>query len=652
MNLSSEYRRFNIPKEKDSHHGLDAWAHRLVGKFYRSLFSASRFKRQAQEIHEMSMGLKDLSDQILRENLEASRKVFRMRRINTQYQFNLALSQVAETSSRILGMRPFVVQLMGVIAQYNGFAIEMLPGEGKTITAALAGVLAAWSGDPVHIVTSNDYLASRDAQSMAPLFENCRVSVSSVTSEMDQLERRKSYNCDVVYATSKELLADFLRDQAEHSRMSFESYLIKTLGFKNPKLQVMRGLYTVIIDEADSVLADEATTPLIISAAAKNELLMKATSKAHQIVARLQNDLHYRVNRKLHEIKITDAGSEIIDNLAAELPPIWKSKERREFLIEQAIAAKEFYHRDRHYVVTQDETVVIVDEKTGRLMKNRSWGAGLHQAIEAKEGVEMTDPTETHTRMSFQRFFRLYKKISGMSGTLQRLENEFWLIYKLPTIKIPKRIPTKYEVLPYKIAASKHEKWQLVSEEISQVRRDNRPILVGTRTIQESAELVSILRQNNIDCILLNALNHMEEASIVAAAGGAGVVTVATNMAGRGTDILLEDKVALSGGLHVISTQRHESLRVDLQLFGRAGRQGQPGTVREILSLDDIVMENLCPPQIRKLLSLILRFEVGQIVASTVYKYYQGYADRQASTIRAKILEKDFSLNDMLSFSK
>jgi len=652
MNLSADFRRFNIPAERKSYKGLDALAHTLVGKVYKRLFSPARFRRQAEKIYELSLKFKDLDDEHLYEKVELSRIHFRTRKIQSKRQFNRVLAQITEVAYRTLGMRPYSVQLMGVLAQYHGFVIEMLPGEGKTITAAVAGVLAAWEGNPVHIVTSNDYLASRDAESMNSLFQQCGVTVSAITAEMNQLERYKSYLSDVIYATSKELLADFLRDQSEHSRMDFDRYLVHKLSAKTTKMMVMRGLYTAIIDEADSVLADEATTPLIISAPTKNDALKEATRTAFEIAAQLELDLDYTAIQKFHEIKITSEGEAKLDGFVLNLPPIWKSKERREFLIHQALAAREFYKKDSHYIVNEDGEVVIVDEKTGRLMKNRSWGAGLHQAVEMKEGVDMTDPTETHTRMSFQRFFRLYKKLSGMSGTLQRLENEFWQIYKLPTIKIPKRIANTYHLLPYQIAPDIPSKWEMVIKDLREVHATGRPILVGTRTIQESEELVSLLEDTELDCILLNALHHQEEAEIIAVAGERGRITIATNMAGRGTDILLENDVVELGGLHVISTQRHESLRVDLQLFGRAGRQGQPGTVREILSIDDIVMENLCPQPIRKFLRSVVNTFWGRILSSMIYTHFQKYADRQSSNIRAKILEKDFNLNEMLSFSK
>ena len=653
MNLSAEYKRFNVPEEKKSYGGLDALTHTLVGKVYKRLFSPARFRRQAEKIYELSLELADLEDSNLMEQVESGRHQFRMKRVKRKSQFNLALARISELSYRKLGMRPFSVQIMGVLAQYHGFVIEMLPGEGKTITAAVAGVLAAWEGNPVHIVTSNDYLASRDADSMRPLFEGCNVSVSCVVAEQDQAMRHANYLCDVVYATSKELLADFLRDRTEHEQISFDRYLIEKLSPQSTrKVQVMRGLYTAIIDEADSVLADEATTPLIISAPTKNEILKEATHAAFEIASKLEIDIDYTVNHKFHEIKFTSLGEEKLSPLSDMLPAIWKSRERRDFLMKQALAAREFYKRDSHYIVNEEGECVIVDEKTGRLMKNRSWGAGLHQAVEAKEGVELTDPTETHTRMSFQRFFRLYKKLSGMSGTLQRLENELWQIYKLPTIRVPKRINNTYKLLPYLLLETAAEKWEAVVTEIISIHETSRPILVGTRTIKESEDLADLLAKSGIECVLLNALYHEEEAKIISIAGERGRITIATNMAGRGTDIILAEDVSELGGLHVISTQRHESVRVDLQLFGRAARQGQAGTVREILSIEDVVLEHLCPKLIRNFLSGIVQSYFGRVLGSKAYHHFQLVADKQSSKIRGKILEKDFSLNQMLSFSR
>ncbi|MCJ8345731.1 hypothetical protein MJH12_09335, partial [bacterium] len=442
IDLSFEYRRFTIPKEKKSLTGLDAMRHTLVGKFYKTLTNPRKLRKQSEKTYTLSLNHEILTEKQLKKKLLECRKIVRFGKLKTDQQLTEALSYIAEACVRTLQMRPYAVQLMGAMAQYKNFAIQMLPGEGKTITAALAAILMAWMGKPCHVATSNDYLAKRDSIIMEPIYTYCGVTVGHVISDMESDQRKENYLKDVVYTTSKELLADFLRDQMHDTEVTdFSKSLIKGISGKRlSSKRVMRGLYSAIIDEADSVLADEATTPLIISAPSKNEMLSDATIIAKNMADKLLVDIHYTVNRKFHDIKIIEDGEKKLDQLAQDLPPMWSSFARREFLVKQALIAREFYSNNVQYVVNEENEVIIVDEKTGRMMPGRSWGAGLHQAVEAKEGVELSNPTETHTRMSFQRYFRLYTNLSGMSGTLQKLENEFWYIYKLPTIKIPKNV--------------------------------------------------------------------------------------------------------------------------------------------------------------------------------------------------------------------
>ncbi|PCJ16079.1 MAG: hypothetical protein COB02_17100 [Candidatus Cloacimonadota bacterium] len=653
IDLSFEYRRFTIPKEKKSLLGLDAILHTFVGKVLKTLTNPRKLRKQSEIIYTLSLNYADLSDKQLQRKLKDCRKVVRFGKLKTDKQLNEALSYIAEASVRTLKLRPYSVQLMGAVAQYKNFAIQMLPGEGKTITAALSAILMAWMGKPCHVATSNDYLAKRDSIIMSSIYEFCGVSVGHIISDMESDDRKENYLKDVVYTTSKELLADFLRDQMHDTEVTnFNKSLIRGIsGKKLSTKRVMRGLYSAIIDEADSVLADEATTPLIISAPSKNEMLRDATMIAKDMSDKLLVDIHYTVNRKFHDIKITDDGNEKLDKLAQDLPPMWSSFARREFLVKQALIAREFYSNNEQYIINEENEIIIVDEKTGRMMPGRSWGSGLHQAVEAKEGVELSNPTETHTRMSFQRYFRLYTNLSGMSGTLQKLEDEFWYIYKLPTIKIPKNVPTTYDLLPYKLYSTIEEKWEAVVENVKEINALGRPILIGTRSIEESFDLSNRLKKHDLEGMVLNALYHEEEAEIVELAGERAKITIATNMAGRGTDIKMEPDVIALGGLHVISTQRFDSKRVDLQLYGRAARQGQPGSVQPILSLDDELFIQLCPKWLHKVLKNSVHTYMGKLLTSLVYSRFQSKSENLSSKMRKKILQKDFSLNEMLSFS-
>lgn len=653
IDLAFEYRRFTIPKEKKSLEGLDAVLHTCVGKVYKTLTNPRKLRRQSEKVYTLSLNHADLSDKQLKKKLREWRKAVRFGKLDTDKQLSEALSYIAEACVRTLNMRPYAVQLMGAIAQYNNFAIQMLPGEGKTITATLAAILMAWLGKPCHVATSNDYLAKRDSIIMSTLYEFCDVSVGHVIGDMESDDRKQNYLKDVVYTTSKELLADFLRDQMHDTEVTdFNKSLIRGISGKRlSSKKVMRGLFSAIIDEADSVLADEATTPLIISAPSKNEMLRDATTIAKSMADNLIADIHYEVDRKFHDIKILDEGDAKLDKLAVDLPPMWSSFARREFLIKQALIAREFYSNNSQYVINEEGEVIIVDEKTGRMMPGRSWGAGLHQAVEAKEDLELSNPTETHTRMSFQRFFRLYTNLSGMSGTLQKLENEFWYIYKLPTIKIPKNVPTTYTLLPYELYSTVEEKWEAVVRNVKNIHALGRPILIGTRSIEESHDLSNRLKTHGLDGTVLNALYHEEEAAIVELAGDRGKITIATNMAGRGTDIKMQPDIIALGGLHVISTQRFDSRRVDLQLYGRAARQGQPGSVQPILSLDDELFVQLCPKWLHKFLKDSVHTSIGRILTSLVYSRFQARSENLSSKMRKKILQKDFSLNEMLSFS-
>ncbi len=651
MDLSAEFQRFHVPREKKSYEGLDAWVHSFFRLIHRLRKSPRVFRKKAEAIHQISLQHAHLSPEELQEKIRSARKIFRGNPNPEEQNLADSLALVAEASFRSLGMRPYPVQLMGVLAQFDGYLIEMKPGEGKTIVAGITAVLAGWSGLPCHVVTSNDYLASRDAELMQPLFSLCQLRGASVTGSMSPRERKEAYSRDIVYTTSKELLADFLRDRMGQEDLDWDRSLIRNLQGRPPKPMVMRGLHTAIIDEADSVLADEATTPLIISIPSENELLKEASQIACEIARKMRPDKHYTVNRKFQDIRLTPAGESFVDELVRPLPAMWKAKERRQFLVHQALAAREFYHLNQQYLIDEEGKVVIVDEATGRIMEHRNWGSGLHQAIEAKEELELSDPTETHTRMSFQRYFRLYKRLSGMSGTLQNLQEELWQIYRLPTMKIPKRIPRTYEFEPVTVCATLDEKWSFILKHIREVHRKNQPVLVGTRSVEESEWLANELAASDLSCTILNALKHEEEAQIVAKAGELGGITIATNMAGRGTDIHVDREVEELGGLHVVATQKYESCRIDLQLYGRTSRQGQPGSVKLVLSLEDDLFRKHCPQFLQNFLHRSCKTPWGNRLSRLIMHLIQRRIESRTSSIRLRVLNRDFSLNEMMSFS-
>lgn len=652
LDIGYYYQLYAIPKEKETHSGLDAFFHNTFGRlFLRNGFSRKSLKIRADAIYSLSELHADLCTAKLALEISKVQDMSRLNRLTAVNEIDYALSLICEVAFRELGMRPYSVQIMGALAQYYRYIIEMAPGEGKTITAAISSVLMAWSGKPCHVITSNDYLASRDAEIMSPLYHACNLSVASITAGLQSPERRNIYRHDIVYGTSKEFLADFLRDQMQNpEEQTYDEFLFNKLdGITQESLRVMRGLYYAIVDEADSVLCDEAVTPLIISIPIEDTQLEDASLSARSVLKKFHESVHYKLDEYAKTVDFLDAGFELISHFDLEFPDLWRSTNRKLFLLIKAIMAENFYHNNKDYVVI-DNKVNIVDGKTGRLMKDRSWGAGLHQAIEAKEGIEISKPTQTHTRMSFQRYFRFYNHLSGMSGTLQNIEKELWSIYALKVLKVPKRVPNTYELMPREIFSSQDDKYEAIIRSILTVHEHGRPILVGTNSIAESHYLADLLVKAGVEVTVLNALKHQEEAEIIAQAGDENIITIATNIAGRGTDIKLNEKVVCLGGLHVIATELFESKRIDRQLYGRASRQGQPGSVKILLSLQDNLLRANVPVLFLDLLGNVVHTRIGRYVSLLIYDLSQLVVEYKMSRLRKKVLENDFSMRKMLSF--
>lgn len=653
---TEDYRRTHVPSPREIHQGMDALLHSFIGHFQRRSQVVLSFKKRADRIREEAKGLCKLSDRRLKQRLADLQVCFRRQQKNGERQLDDALAVLTAVSARTLGMTPFPVQIMGAMALYNGYLAEMETGEGKSLTACLPAAISAWSGKPCHIVTVNDYLAGRDAGAMRPFYAYCGVSVGCVTGEMSHEERRLNYEKGIVYTTSKELLADFLRDQIKLGAMQNPSRrLIKELlqpSIQSREQLVIRGLDTVIVDEADSVLIDEAVTPLIISYANENKPLEEISKKAFAVAYDLISPGDYLVDDKYREIALTKEGTRKIADKAKFLPGLWQGEMRRTEIVKQALSAREFYKKDKHYVV-QDEKVVIVDEFTGRLMPNRTWSHGLHQAVEAIEGLEMSNPTETLARLSFQRFFRLFRKISGMTGTAREAAGEFWYIYGLPVISIPTNRPCMREQLPDRVFANAGQKWRAIVNEVIRRHKSGRPILIGTRSVRDSEMLAEMLSAEGLEFNLLNAVRHEKEAAIVAAAGERGRITIATNMAGRGTDIKLGPGVAGLGGVHVITTERHESGRIDRQLFGRCARQGDAGSAQAFMGTDDELLKRHLPVTMRKALAgAIEKKTIGApSLAKTALARAQKSAQRQAFLQRKNVLRTDTWLEESLSFA-
>ena len=492
-----------------------------------------------------------------------------------------------------LNMTPYDVQLLCVIAMMDGYLVQLAPGEGKTLTLGLVAVLQAWSGKPCHVITANDYLAKRDAETLLPLFIAAGVQAGAVTQEMSPDQKRAYYAAPIIYSTSKQLLADFLHDKLRFGGMPSRAKLSLNRLMATETDFLMPGIFSVIVDEADSILIDDATTPLIISAPERNELLREAVERAKDVLDRMTPGVHYLLEKDQSGVRFYKPGEAVLVDAMPTFPRLWHSKKRLEDLMFQAIMARDHFKLDQHYVI-QEGKVEIVDESTGRVMPGRSWSYGLHQAVETRAGVEMTDPSKTMEKMSFQNFFKLYHHMTGASGTLQNVHEEIYHNYRRLVLNVPPRVPSKLTVQPFALFATRDEKIQALIKRVTELHEQQKPILIGTRRISDSEDLAAHLIAAGFYIKILNAKFHEQEAQIIAQAGQLGRITLATNMAGRGTDIKLVPETLALGGLQVIMFEPHDSARIDWQLFGRAGRQGQPGMAFPLVSLDDeILVKNL-----------------------------------------------------------
>jgi preprotein translocase subunit SecA len=653
---TQDYRRTQIVIPEKLHQGLDRVVYATVGRYQRRKRIGLTLMQTAEKITEMARDLRHVADGRLRGRLRDLQTRFYRQAPGCERLIPEALAAMAEVSHRTLGLRPYPVQIMGALALNDGYLAEMATGEGKSLTACFPAVLAAWRGRPCHFVTVNDYLADRDAVEMRSFYDFCGVSVGCVMSEMDPQARRMNYDKDFVYTTLKELVADFLRDRLILGDYYHPSRrLLKQLLFPQQRDRtglVLRGLDTVIVDEADSVLIDEAITPLIISRARENRPLVEASQRVHHITASLKAGVDYRVDIKYREVNLTKEGLAKVRQQSRHFAGIWRGTARLTELVQQSLMAREFYKRDKQYVI-QDGKVTIVDEFTGRLMPNRTWRHGLHQAVEAKEGLEINDPSDTLARLSFQHFFRFFRRLSGMTGTAKEATSELWYIYGLPVITIPTHRPCIRKLAPDAVLSSVEEKWQAIVDEIVRCRQTGRPVLVGTRSVKVSEKLADMLSERGLAYNLLNAVRHKEEARIVAAAGEKDRITLATNMAGRGTDIKLGRGVADIGGLHVIATERHESGRIDRQLFGRCARQGDPGSAQAFMSVDDELIRRFVPAWMRRRLksAVAIKGPGARFLAQMAIARAQRAAQRMAFRQRRSVLKMDTWLEEALSFT-
>ncbi len=635
-----------------------------------------RLRKIVKEINNYEPAFEALSD----EELKAKTVEFRQRieqGENLDQLLPEAFATVREASKRVFGMRHFDVQLIGGMVLHGGQIAEMRTGEGKTLTATLAAYLNALPGKGVHIVTVNDYLAKRDAETNRPLFEFLGMTVGVNIPNMPQPAKKEAYQADILYGTNNEFGFDYLRDN-----MAFR-----------PEDRVQRARFFAVVDEVDSILIDEARTPLIISGPAEdssdlyiriNKLIPLLQKQDKEDSEEYRGDGHFTVDEKSKQVHLTETGQEFVEELLVKNGMMQEgdtlySPANISLLhhVNAALRAHVLFEKNVDYIVTPDGEVVIVDEHTGRTMPGRRWSDGLHQAVEAKEGVKIQNENQTLASITFQNYFRLYEKLSGMTGTADTEAFEFQQIYGLETVVIPTNKPMVRNDMPDVVYRSEAEKFAAIIEDIKQRVEKGQPVLVGTVSIEKSELLSNALKKAGIKHNVLNAKFHEKEAEIVAEAGKPGAVTIATNMAGRGTDIVLggswqakvekldnptqeqidaikaewkqvHDQVLQAGGLHIIGTERHESRRIDNQLRGRSGRQGDAGSSRFYLSMEDTLLRIF--PSDRMAALIQSGMDEGEAIESKMLSRSIEKAHRKVEgrnfDIRKQLLEYDDVAND------
>jgi preprotein translocase subunit SecA len=636
--------------------GLDGLYHDSVGAWKSRGSRSNLLWKKALELEVACRECERWHEREFKQALRSHRE--RIKRLGDRWAEGVeaAMPCLVEAARRTLRLSAYPTQIMGALAISQGSLVEMATGEGKTLTIALAAAAAGWSGKPCHVITANDYLAQRDASEYARFYELCGLKVASVRADMKPEERRETYQAEVVYCTGKELVADYLRDQIALGPYAdaYRRAMVYLLGRNyNAQGSVLRGLHTAIVDEVDNQLIDEAATPLIISRQTENEAMKTACIAADRCAAGLLPGEHYAVDERHKDITINDAGREVISQWCEDKSGLLSARDWVTDLVQQSLQARHFFLRDKQYVMMEGK-VVIVDEFTGRLMPGRSWRLGLHQAVEAKEEADVSAPSETLARLSFQNFYRYFNHLAGISGTARESWREFWRIYGIALIQVSHYKLNIREDYPLRLFYREDDKWRAVVDEIEMQHRLGRPILVGTRSVSASERLGQMLNARGMVYTILNAVRHEQEADIVRRAGDLQTITIATNMAGRGTDIRLGQGVANRGGLHVILTEGHESARIDRQLKGRAARQGSPGSSVMFVAYSDELIQRFLGPIRKRLLSVWLskRLPGGTMLLRYGFKVAQRKAEKKGQRQRFLLLKQDQEISKNLIGAK
>jgi preprotein translocase subunit SecA len=623
--------------------------HTLKRLRYRSY---ARFGQVSQKIEYVANDLARLNDGALKEFAKHLQQ--RLHHDGpTEHLCTQSFALIRLATERTLGFRLYDEQLFGGWLQLNGLLAEMETGEGKTLTAALPACTIALAGSPVHVITANDYLVTRDAETLTPVYEALNLSVGSVTESSDTEARRAAYRCDVTYVSNKQIVFDYLRDQQSLSGTtgSLRDRLSPLLN-KPANTPVMRGLCFAIVDEADSVLIDDARTPLVLSQPHTAPMPSTNYAVGLGLARRLTQGEHYVVVDSERAVNLTPHGEERLHEMTQALTGSWTNGRYRIELVIRALTALHVFTRGDDYFV-RDSKVILIDENTGRPMPDRKLSHGLHQMVETKEGCAVTGQMETLGSTSYQRFFRRYFHLAGMTGTASEVAAELERVYGLAVVKVPLHRASRRTLRRLSLHDSSEAKYRAILNQVAEEHSTGRPILVGTRTVAESEYLSTLLTDAGLTNWVLNARQDGDEAKLMAQAGERSSIVVATNMAGRGTDIPLGERIAELGGLHVISTQLNDAGRIDRQLVGRCARQGDPGSYQAIVSLDDPLICDFYPDSVRSVLARVASHSpfVWNRLAPVIARIPQWTQERTHYRARRAVLRHDEDLEDLLAFS-
>ena len=615
---------FTDPYPQRRHWQRAGWMDRLAQRIAtgcRARLAGSGWPASVQQAHQDWLRLP-----IQERQLAAVHLVCTLRRdgLSNDHLLARAMAWVSLQAQEALGMHAHPHQWHTACLLIRGYLVELDTGEGKSLAAALAAACAAWAGIRVHVISVNDYLVERDAAAFSPLYRALGLSSAAVLESTQANDRRLHYGSDIVYLSNKTAAFDYLRDRTRMQerldplRLGFQAWLGQAQSAS------MRGLVMAIVDEADSVFIDEARTPLILSRTVPQPQLNAFYREAMECARTLVPDVHYRWNGSQHQVQWLAQGLDHLQSWSkqAERSPLWGARLRREEAVMQALTALHRYERDVHYIV-RDDKVMIVDANTGRVMPDRAWESGLHQMVEIKEVVAITDERETLAKISYQQFFPRYLQLSGMTGTCREVASEVGQVYRLPVVRVEPRLPSRRQLRQRRVHAHASERWHAVAQAVLACVKRQQPVLVGLRTIQACDHLGAILKGMGVMHQVLHARQDAQEAELVAQAGQSGRVTLATNMGGRGTDIRLSDASRQAGGLHVILTELHDSRRIDRQLVGRCARQGDPGSWEVHISLEDELFDGFLSALQHRLMRGLQAWPQSRVMQSLAWRYAQ-----------------------------